>query len=72
MTRYGQIDLVRGLESWFVPTRKGPSGVGCFELRGGENVLGTGVVGVRRAIKTMQLVVQDAREGDFDRRRTEW
>ena len=54
-----------------VETRKGTPGVGGLELRGGDGVGDAFVVGEGRAVKAMQLVVEDAREleGDHPRAR---
>ena len=60
-----QGDLEGGLEVGLVPAREGPSGVGRLHLGGGDDVLDPGVVGEGGAVEAVQLVVEDAGEGQM-------
>ena len=66
VTRHREVHLVRRLEGRLVPTGEGPTGVGVLELGGGDGVLDARRVGERRTVETVQLVVQDAVEGDLE------
>ena len=58
-----QGDLEGGLRLRLVPAGERPPGVGGLELGGGDHVAGAGVVGERRPVEAVQLVVEDAPEG---------
>ncbi len=65
LARDGEIDLVRRFKGRLVPTRERTASVGVFELGGGDGVRDAVVVGERGAIKPVELVVQNAVEGNF-------
>ena len=70
VARHREVHLVGRLEGRLVPAREGPTGVAVLELRGGDGVLHAGRVGERRTVEAVQLVVQDAVEGDLEDGRT--
>jgi hypothetical protein len=55
-------DREAGLQIGLVPTGEGPASVGRLELRRGDGLLLTLVVGERAAVEPSQLVVQDPPE----------
>jgi hypothetical protein len=60
-------DAEDGLAVGLVEAGEGPAGVGGLELGGGQGLGGPVAVGEGRSVEAVQLVVQDAGEGDGDR-----
>ena len=60
-----QGDLEGGLELGFIPAGEGTAGVGRLHLGGGDGVLDAGLVGEGGPVEPVELVVENAGEGQM-------